>query len=333
MNNGQRDIRYDIIRVVAILFVVCIHSFHALFDGVKSDGLVAGVDVCISTAVPLFVMLSGALLLGRREPISAVYRHRLPRILLPFLFWSVIVYGAFYFIHHQGFTLQALTQCLKGYCHDLVKLDLHQIYWFVYMMAGLYLLLPLLRIVVQSGRQAFHYLLLLVTCGLVLGKCFPQSAFVALWDNQYFTWVFLFLSGYKAVTWQSASGKAFGLISTLSFVALFALSYWLQVRGVGGGLCDLANMAYYVSAFCFLLAILPGRSGSRAVTGAVTSLSRMSYGIYLCHILFVSLYLRLLSGVMMPGWLMFVCVVALAMASSVVVLTALAKMGLGKLVQ
>lgn len=331
MNNVQRDIRYDIIRVVAILFVICIHSFHAILDGVNSVRLNACVDVCISTAVPLFVMLSGALLLGRREAISVVFKHRLKRILLPFLFWSVIVYGVFFFVKHE-FSASAMMDCCRGYLRDLVSLDLHQIYWFVYMMTGLYLLLPLLRMAVQSGKAAFRYLLLLVTCGLVLGKCFPQSEFVALWDNQYFTWVFLFLSGYKAVTWQAASSKAFGLVSTLSFVGLFVLCYWLQVRGMSGGLCDLARIGYYVSVFCFLLTILPRRGGGQAVTGAIAGVSRMSYGIYLCHILFVSLFIRLLSGVMMPGWPMFVCVVALVLVSSVLVLTVLRKIGLEKIV-
>ena len=331
MMGSQREIRYDIIRTVAILFVVCIHSYPAVI-GVDGNVYVNSfVNVCISTAVPLFVMLSGALLLGRRESISFTLRHRLTRILVPFMFWSVIVYCSFFYVHH-GFSVPMMAECFKGYLHDLVTMNIHQVYWFVYMMVGLYLLLPLLRIVVQSGQKKFHYLLLLVLCGLVIGECFPQSEFVSWWNNQYLTWVFLFLSGYVTVTWHPASGKTNRLISTLSLVCTMALCIILEVKQMNGGVCDLAKIAFYVACFYFMFTVLPKRCNHAAVTSFITMISRLSYGIYLCHILFVSLFIRLLTGLMMPRWLTFVCVVALATATSTIVLIVLKKIGLGKIV-
>jgi hypothetical protein len=83
--------------------------------------------------------------------------------------------------------------------------------------------------VVQSGQKAFNYLLMFVLCGLVIGKCFPQSPFVTWWNNLYFTWVFLFLSGYWAATSRFTSSKAFRLISALSLVCLMALCVVLRM--------------------------------------------------------------------------------------------------------
>ena len=332
MKGKQRDIRYDIVRTVAILFVVCIHSYPATMgDGDVNVYVNSLVNVCISTAVPLFVMLSGALLLGRRESIVFTLTHRMKRLLVPFLFWSVIVYGAF-FLTRYGFSAPMMGECLKGYLHDLVTMDIHQVYWFVYMMFGLYLLLPLLRIVVQSSPNAFRYLLLLVICGLVMGKCFPQSRFVWLWNNQYFTWVFLFLMGHCVVSWRFASARASRWVAAMSLVCLMALCVILEARQLNGGVWDLAKMALYVASFCFLFTAFPNRVGHSCVASGVTMMSRMSYGIYLSHVLFVSLYIRWLSGVMMSGWLMFVGVVALVTVTSVIVLTILEKIGLEKIV-
>lgn len=331
MMSEQRDIRYDIIRAVAILFVVCIHSYPAIIGRDVNVYVNSFVNVCISTAVPLFVMLSGALLLGRKESISFTLRHRLKRILVPFLFWSVIVYFSFFFIR-QGFSAPTTAVCLKGYVHDLVAMNIHPVYWFVYMMIGLYLLLPILRIVVQSGPKAFNYLLMFVFCGLVIGKCFPQSPFVTWWNNLYFTWVFLFLSGYWAATSRFTSSKAFRLISALSLVCLMALCVVLEVRQLNESVYDLVKLAYYVAGFCFLLSVLPKRGHHPAMTSCIVKMSRLSYGIYLSHILFVSLYIRLLSGMMMPRWLIFVCVIALVTVTSAIVLTFLKKIGLGKIV-
>ena len=328
---NQRDIRYDIIRTVAILFVVCIHSYPAIMGDDVNVYVNSLVNVCISTAVPLFVILSGALLLGRREPVFYALRHRLKRLLVPFLFWSVIVYCSFFFIR-QGFSVPSIVECFKGYLHDLVTMNIHQVYWFVYMMIGLYLLLPLMRIVVQSAPKSFNYLLLFVLCGMVIGKSFPQSQYVLWWNNQYFTWVFLFLSGYGAVTCQFASSKTYRLISALSAVCLLALCVVLDVRQLNGGVYDLAKIAFYVACFCFLFTVLPQSGYRPALKSCIIKLSRLSYGIYLCHILFVSLYIRLLSGLMMPQWLTFVCVVALVTVTSVIVLTILKRIGLGKIV-
>ena len=225
-----------------------------------------------------------------------------------------------------------MAECFKGYLHDLVPMSIHQVYWFVYMMIGLYLLLPLLRIVVQSGQKVFHYLLLLVLCGLVIGKSFPESQFVSWWNNQYLTWVFLFLAGYVAVTWQPASSKTNSLISSISLVCLLALCVILEVMQMNGGVYDLAKIAFYVSAFSFLFTVLPKRCNHTAVTSFITMISRLSYGIYLCHILFVSLFIRLLTGMMMPRWLMFVSVVALVTATCTIILIVLKKIGLGKIV-
>ncbi len=328
---NQRDIRYDIIRSVAILFVVCIHSYPAIMGGDVNVYVNSLVNVFISTAVPLFVILSGALLLGRRESLFYTLSHRLKRLLVPFLFWSVIVYCSFFFMR-QGFSVPSMVEFFKGYLHDLVTMNIHQVYWFVYMMIGLYLLLPLLRLVVQSAPKAFNYLLLFVLCGLVIGKSFAQSQYVMWWNNQYFTWVFLFLSGYGAVTWKFASSKTYRLISVLSAMFLLALCVILDVRQLNGGVWDLAKIAFYVVFFCFLFTVFPKNGYHPVLKSCITELSRLSYGIYLCHILFVSLYIRLLSAMMLPRWLTFVCVVVLVTATSGFVLTILKKIGLGKVV-
>lgn len=41
-------------------------------------------------AIPLFVMVTGALLLPVRENMQTFYRKRIPRVAVPFLLWSVL---------------------------------------------------------------------------------------------------------------------------------------------------------------------------------------------------------------------------------------------------
>ena len=85
----KRNLSFDFIRCVAIVFVICIHSM-ALIDGMVNlsifPRLVKTVlDTFIYSGVPLFIMLSGSLLLTR-----------IRRILLPFFLWSMLVYAILY---------------------------------------------------------------------------------------------------------------------------------------------------------------------------------------------------------------------------------------------
>ncbi len=57
-------------------------------DEIKLWGAIYG--ALLRPCVPLFVMITGALLLPVRGEVSVFYKKRIPRVLWPFLIWSVI---------------------------------------------------------------------------------------------------------------------------------------------------------------------------------------------------------------------------------------------------
>jgi surface polysaccharide O-acyltransferase-like enzyme len=102
--------------------------------------------------VPLFVMLTGALLLqpSKIEPLSVFFKKRWNRIGLPFLFWGAIYFAWDCYADHLALTSNFVFQgILSGpYFH----------FWYLYMIVGLYLLTPILRIIVAHiDRQTFKY--------------------------------------------------------------------------------------------------------------------------------------------------------------------------------
>ena len=83
----NRILSFDMIRTIAIMMVVAIHSQSPLNSAFDSEGDLLGPAHwakafwhIIYTAVPLFVMLSGALLLGKDESILLFLKKRLYRI-------------------------------------------------------------------------------------------------------------------------------------------------------------------------------------------------------------------------------------------------------------
>ena len=88
----RRVIYFDILRIVAIFFVVFVHlaAQHWADVDVSSRAWFAFNLYCTTGkwSVPIFVMISGALFLGRDVSISAILKKNVARIATVFLFWS-----------------------------------------------------------------------------------------------------------------------------------------------------------------------------------------------------------------------------------------------------
>ena len=81
----------DLIRVVAVFQIVLIHLSYVIFfkeDILSSNWRAANFyDSLSRMGVPLFFMVSGYLLLGKREPITDFFRKRFFKVGIPTLFW------------------------------------------------------------------------------------------------------------------------------------------------------------------------------------------------------------------------------------------------------
>lgn len=94
MNERPHVDYFDGLRIFAALCVIFMHTAAGpLRAGVNTDWHL--LNVCTSlafTAVPLFFMMSGYLLMTSRKTadISVLLRHRLPRLVVPLAGWTVV---------------------------------------------------------------------------------------------------------------------------------------------------------------------------------------------------------------------------------------------------
>jgi len=153
----------DLVRTVAMVLVIVLHAAsepHSIVTQVTQAEVwrwwtVNIYDTVSRTSAPIFVMLSGALLLqpSKIEPLGVFFRKRFNRIGLPFLFWGSAYFVWRFFVNHEALSVGSIVQgILSGpYYH----------FWYLYMLVGLYLLTPILRIVVAYGnRKILKYFLL-----------------------------------------------------------------------------------------------------------------------------------------------------------------------------
>ena len=95
---STRDIYIDFLRIIAMFMVLFIHTNnrgYAMCVDAIGDPLFPFYLFCSAAckiAVPLFLMISGALLLKKDEPISVVLKKRTPRILCVLIAASFVHY-------------------------------------------------------------------------------------------------------------------------------------------------------------------------------------------------------------------------------------------------
>jgi len=106
-------------------------------------------------SVPLFVMLSGFLLLGKDYPLPDFLKRRFTRVIVPSLAW-MLVYNLYnYFASGQPATLGEAGL-------RMVENRVHYHLWFIYLIVGLYLVYPIMRPwVKQASDRDFLYLFVL----------------------------------------------------------------------------------------------------------------------------------------------------------------------------
>ncbi len=136
---NARAVHFDVMRIVACFLVIYNHitGFHRFLNDVNEFRIpYIIVSVITKINVPLFFMVSGALLLSRRESIRYVYRHRAIKIVADILLVSTILYLGSVVNSSEQFSLQSLI-------HGILKNGFTIEYWFLYAYLGFLLFLPL----------------------------------------------------------------------------------------------------------------------------------------------------------------------------------------------
>lgn len=140
MEEGKRIVWVDWLKVTACFMVMVVHSSEPFYLGGNgaliengSDALwLAFFDSLARSCVPLFVIASSFLLFPLNYSAGTFFRKRVIRILIPFALWSL--FYAFYW----GDPVTNLKGLLLNFNYAAGHL------WFIYMLSGLYLIMPLL---------------------------------------------------------------------------------------------------------------------------------------------------------------------------------------------
>ena len=324
----KREVWIDWMRVAACFFVMVTHCCEPFYYGgegtlllTQSDAVwLSIINTLVRASVALFVVASSYLLFPLHYSSAEFVRKRAVRVLIPFLFWS-IVYALIW-----GEPIRDLGDLLLNFNYAAGHL------WFVYMLIGLYALMPLLSPwaeKVQKTELRIYLAIWLFTTTIPLLRNWlggmppliygpsgiPNPAKYPLWGeagwNAYGT--FYYLSGFIGymllglyfrrfvgeLSWRRTLGFALPL-----FVAGFAIcsvGFFCNVSNDAGGNFPVSGPVAMASfwegpwlndtigvvlmAIGWILLFRKFNGTGHFYTRILLPISEASYGMYLCHLL------------------------------------------------
>ena len=288
------------IRTIAIVAVILLHAGNDLTVQTMSSLEVYRwwtVDFYQSfgrVGVPLFVMLTGMLLLTpRKEPegLETIFKKRWVRVGLPFVFWAVVYFLWAFLVNGQAVTANFIIQgVLSGPYYQ---------FWYIYMLLGLYLLTPVLRVMVaHAERSVAKFSLLLWFVGTTI---LPVVALLTPYHLDVNVLVIPTYVGYYVlgVYLMSVKVKRSYLVALMVLgIALTATFTYVLAATIGG--TDMYFFQQYLSptmilaavtVFLLLLTVKPPsiqtESSPTKATKFIKVVSENTFPIFLLHVMII----------------------------------------------
>lgn len=289
----------DVLKTIAIFAVIFIHisaypfylygtidPHYWLFENI--------VDSASRWGVPVLLMVSGAMLLSRvklDEKPSEFFKKRLKKILIPFLFWSLI-----YFLWIQRnslgqINLHVLLEGAKTFLQGGVYYHLY----FLYYLLGLYIVTPIIRVFIKSAtRKDLNYFLILWFIGNAVYPLILQYLGINIGIPIYLVMGYIgyYIIGFYITNYEIS--RIFKLIVYgLGIISFFVIAIGTYILTKRSGIPD-ESLYLYLSPFVifssvavmlFIKSIKWEKiiNNKKKTISIVTEISAASFGVYLIH--------------------------------------------------
>ena len=298
MDTKEKKYWISNLRVTATIGVILLHVSSAITG---QFGLINTADWWIGNiyesfvrfCVPVFVMLTGALLLPQEISISLFLRKRLKRVIIPFLFWSIIYVIAYTLIDYFNgekitftyFTNKLINGLLNGSAFHL---------WYVYMLIGLYLVIPILSKWIRNctEKEIGYFLSVWFISTMILSKFESLRNITPIYYTGYIGYLVL---GYYLSTKSfsdifnvkkvSSSLFFLGVVITIAGTYLFSAKQGFFSHSFYDYLTPNVLLA---SSGLFLLFRHKKEGKNNILNKVISVIDKYSYGIFLTHILTLS---------------------------------------------
>lgn len=272
----------DHAKIAAIFAVLMVHvadSFLRQYTFGSEYWWIAHIySSAIRWCVPVFVMVSGALLLDptKKESVATFYRKRLSKIMIPTIFWSLF----FVFIWVSLKAVMGGPELkLDSAFSALISGQPYYHLWFLYMILGLYLFTPFFRMIV--AQISIKMLWLFTGSAFVLAaiNAVYSGYFTQPFTNWFLMYIPYFFAGHLIRISTYSPLKSLLWLVFLCSLSITCLSMYISSTAYFYGYLSITIIPMSISIM-FLL-----KTWQCPMLKATTlrTLATLSFGVYLIH--------------------------------------------------
>ena len=318
---SKRIVYFDVMRAFAPLAIIMIHVLDGVFTEsgsytTQEEVWAHGVASALRWAVPVFVMMSGALFLNpeRKFDWKKHFRKNVLRLLIAFIVWQIIYAVYTYFVTKGDGEpeFDRILHCVR------IAFGQHYVHlWFLVMLLAMYLMVPILRKVTEDRALMKYFLIIGIVFIFALPLVGEYCQILQLSSSKtnpylmgalggvaeginYFrgklllNYMVYFVLGYYLATTDFSKKQRIELyLLGAGAVALSILISPLRVSLVGAPIdmvsadadnINFLSMLLSVAVFVFMRKWL---GGVKKVPRVVSFMAKHSFGVFLVHMLFL----------------------------------------------
>ena len=334
----KRYFGIDLIRVIACFLVMLTHSGEIYYindEGglIKDDNnIYPGVINSLSrVCVPLFVMISGYLLLPMKTDYSTFLKKRFTRVSFPFIAFCIF-YDIYYYIRGR-YTLGEMFWNIPGILLNYGTAVGHL--WFMYMIMGVYLYIPIITPWIQTAKKE-HFYYYFVIWIISSFSCYIHLFYGDVWGHAFWNstnlvqsflgdFGYAVLGAFIKIHLKENNLYILGLILYLIGTGVTMFGYFFM-RDAATTTKDIEitwqfdSTNLVVSSFGIFLLLRKIECKNETISKIFNDIALKSYGMFLIHVFFIDLYKYLLDAPnQFPLWCIFVVAILTFITSYLVI--------------
>jgi surface polysaccharide O-acyltransferase-like enzyme len=296
----------DTLRALAMFGVITIHVSTPLVKmmyGKNMEYWWIGnlVDSAVRFSVPLFLMLSGATLLGKEYNLNDFYKRRITRVFFPILFW-MIVYWIYRWIQLSPKSQPHSSGSIIQWGINLfLKEGISKHFWYIYMILVIYIFVPFIG---KGIRKLNRKIILYILLGWIILTFACRSIPLNLynWSGDYISKIFgyflfsgyivlgYFLSKISVITTKIKIYAIAVFISSILVSAFLTFYFSRQVHGLDLTIYSYLSINTIIQSLAIFIVVSGSNIKNNTISMFLTTVSDYSFGIYLVHIMVLGIF-------------------------------------------
>lgn len=294
----KRIVWIDILRIIGVFGVILMHIVGNTINTYGNLSKTANyiyvfIGILFQFAVPLFVMLSGMMFLGKK---NITFREMFKKYILKIIL-IILIIGTCMILMEEVFVNKNISVSLiKKVFIRIITGNIWAHMWYLYLTLGLYLITPVLVIITSNIKQKDYKVLLIVLFVITILLSTLNRIFninIAFNTINISGYIFYYFYGYYLYKYD-ISKKYKVLNHSFSLLSIVFLIYYVnRYTSLDASFSYTTFTPFIFASSCILL--FKNKDIKLKINNLINSIGLCSLGIYVIHQFFINIIYKLLK--------------------------------------